>query len=193
MTQLHLLITLCILLLLSCSTDHSIQVRIDNNSEKLMTSSVDDSTSTYQEYLGEKLDPIREYVARVDSISMNDWSLVMSKDIVLNDEKYVATFHVWNDEIKKIELIKQNTLSNEKTLYYLKNDELMYVSERSMEDLGEDGLQLLKNKSFFENGVLIRSMNNQDCGAPFNQQYRDEEQKRILGDLEIIRELYSFD
>ncbi|MDG1334139.1 MAG: hypothetical protein P8P74_17535 [Crocinitomicaceae bacterium] len=178
-------------MLLSCfaSKIHAAESLITPSNQEF--EQLDDSTEVYQEYLGEKLDPIRKFVAEVDLIFSGDWSLVMNKSLELDSQDVTATIYVWNNVLIKIRVVNNEATANGESYYYFKNNEIVYVSEQSMEELGDDGLLLFKNKSFFENGTLIRSINNQDCGSPFNQEYRDAEQKRIMSDLDLIRAAFE--
>lgn len=179
------------LLLLACSANQKIESEIETSPTIEEISAVDDSTEVYQEYLGEKLNPIRKYVAEVDAVDFDDWSLVTDKSLELNSEQVVASIYVWNSTLKKIKVINQDPKSQGESNYYFKNNELVYVSEQSMKELGGDGILLFKNKSYFENETLIRSLNNQDCGSPYNEEYRVEEYKRIMADLDIIRAAFE--
>lgn len=166
------------------STEVAIQIK--DSSETVIQP--EDSTYVYEEYLAEKLYPIRDYVEKVDDISYSDWSLVLDRSFELNSEAVTATYFFWNEAMKKITLKFQDPAKKAESTYYFKAEELVFTLEQSLEEMGMDGSVLVINQSYFENGTLIRSINNQDCGAPFNEEYLKDEQKRILNDLEVIRQ-----
>lgn len=168
------------------------------------TSIVEDES----EYMIEKLKPIRDYVNKIDSIK--EWSLVLKKDIFLTTEGGEATFFNWNGKLKKVKTTEYGETFQKHSNYYLKNDSLLFVYERvikynrpfyhdsvAMKELGDDEAfdfnksLIVETESYFENGKLIRSLDNQDCGAPYNDEYRNEERTRIFKEFKELKDLYN--
>ena len=162
------------------STDIIDQLILDVDSTKQVVDS---------EYLSEKLNPIREYVAKIDSIPLGKWSLVRSVQFELNKSNVEATYHVWNSEIQKIVVVGKNGSHPNLATYYLKDRAIVYSFEK--EWIASDDEDILETESYFENEVLIRSLDNQDCGAPYSLDYRESEQERIFEDLKVIHEAYN--
>ena len=171
------------LFLLGCSANN-VNAETSSEAEKNIEQT-EDSTEVYQEYLAEKLNPIREYVSHLDSIS--EWPLMQSVQLELNGQMVTAEYFLKMSDLLKIKVISQDVTSQGEYTYYFKDNKIEYAYEKGMEEMGEDGLVLVKNESFFEDGMLIRSLNNQDCGSPFNQEYRDAEQVRIMQDVNRIK------
>ena len=84
------------------------------------------------------------------------------------------------------------------TEYYLLNGQLSFVFEKrrkynrplyydksamrennDTEAFDFNQSEIIEDRSYFENGKLLHQINNQDCGAPFADDYLLEEQKRI--------------
>jgi hypothetical protein len=51
-----------------------------------------------------------------------------------------------------------------------------------------DKSEIIEDRSYFENGDLIRQINNQDCGSPFAEDYLKEEQVRLKTEFEKLKE-----
>ena len=60
------------------------------------------------EYMSEKLNPIRTFVKKIDSLK--EWSLVIKKDIYLTTEGGEAIFYNWNGELKKVKRLNMERL-----------------------------------------------------------------------------------
>ena len=92
----------------------------------------------------------------------------------------------------------------------MKNDSLLFVYEKvikynrpiyhdsiAMREMGDnevfdfDESLIIETESYFENGKLIRSLDNQDCGAPYNEEYRNEERKRIFKEFKELKNVYN--
>lgn len=160
------------------------------------------------EYMFEKLNPIRTYVNKIDSIK--EWSLVIKKDIYFTTEGGEATFYNWNGKLKKVKTTEYGETFQKHSKYYLKNDTLIFVYEKiikynrpiyhdstAMIELDDnevfnfDESLILETESYFENGKLIRSLDNQDCGAPYNEDYRNEERLRIFKEFKELKNVYN--
>lgn len=165
-------------LLTNCTESHQ-------KSPSLTPDKSNHDTASNTEYLAEKLIPIRTYVAHIDSI--NEWSLVLPKDLDQTPMKGKVTFFVWNNEILKIITNQSNKNSNKSSRYYIKNRQLIFVHEKIMDLKNETELE---TESYYENEKLIRSLDNQDCGAPYNDEYHLMEQKRIEMDMKKLMKLY---
>jgi hypothetical protein len=160
------------------------------------------------EYMIEKLNPIRAYVKKIDSLK--EWSLVIKKDIYLTTEGGEAIFYNWNGELKKVKTTEYGETFQKHSKYYLKNDSLLFVYEKvikynrpiyhdsiAMREMGDnevfdfDESLIIETESYFENGKLIRSLDNQDCGAPYNEDYRNDERKRIFKEFKELKNVYN--
>jgi hypothetical protein len=190
----------------ACNTSHdntkdTIEKTENESKDNLI---VDDDS----EYMIEKLKPIIEYVYKIDSIK--EWSLVIKKDIFLTTEGGEATFYNWNGKLKKVKTTEYGETFQKHSKYYLKNDTLLFVYEKvikykrpiyhdstSMIEMGDnevfdfDESLIIETESYFEKGILIRSLDNQDCGAPYNQDYRNDECKRIFKEFKELKNVYN--
>jgi hypothetical protein len=160
------------------------------------------------EYMFEKLNPIRTYVKKIDSIK--EWTLVIKKDIYLTTEGGEVIFYNWNGKLKKVKTTEYGETFQKHSKYYLNNDTLLFVYEKvikynrpiyhdstSIKELGDnevfdfDESLIIETESYFENGKLIRSLDNQDCGAPYNEEYRNDERKRIFKEFKELKNVYN--
>ncbi len=164
---------------------------------------------TYEEFMVERLDPIRAYVKSLDNPN-REWSLVLKKETHFSSEGGEAIFYNWNGKLQKVEAISFGEMGQVNAKYYLKNDTLVFVyekvlqynrpiyqDEKRMKDLGDteffdlEKSEVIETESYFENGKLIRSIDNQDCRAPYNQEYRDMEQKRLHKEFKRLKAAYN--
>ena len=51
-----------------------------------------------------------------------------------------------------------------------------------------DNSEIIETRSYFENGTLIRQINNQDCGSPFADEYLKKEEVRLKAEFEKLKE-----
>ncbi|BDD05815.1 hypothetical protein [Aureibacter tunicatorum] len=124
---------------------------------------------SHDEYMGNSLRPIREIVNRLSSLSQ--WTQIDSAVLLIADESVEVEYYYLDKELVKV---IANTNEEKYKYYYLLNSELIFVLES--EETGGDNI---KEESYFEKGNLLRQVNNQDCGAPYPQDYLREEQLRI--------------
>ena len=138
------------------------------------------------EYLTDRLKPIRANFKRINSIA--NWTFIDTLNI--EDESIEggeAAFYFQNKQLEKI--LKRNfgEMSQWLTEYYLLNGQLSFVFERRYQynryfldkEFDFDKSEIIEDRSYFENGKLLHQINNQDCGSPFANDYLLEEQKRI--------------
>lgn len=194
------------LIIAACNTSH-------DNAKETIKKSENESKDTLivdndSEYMIEKLKPIREYVNKIDSIK--EWSLVIKKDIFLTTEGGEATFYNWNGKLKRVKTTEYGETFQKHSKYYLKNDTLLFVYEKvikynrpiyrdstAMREMGDsevfdfDESLIIETESYFENGILIRSLDNQDCGDPYNEDYRNDERKRIYKEFKELKNVYN--
>lgn len=89
-------------------------------------------------------------------------------------------------QLKKVSVWKDINDEKSVTEYYMDGDVVMYVSEyidyHSSKEREEDG----ENRYFFQNGSIIRIYMVGDCGAPFNDEFRNNEQQRLMDELESV-------
>lgn len=158
------------------------------------------------EYLYETLYPIRVYIAKIDSIS--NWSDSISKNVFLTTEGGEAVYYFLQDTLAKVEAFLFGEMFQKHLKYYLKSDTLVFAYEKeinynrpifwdsiSMKEIYDNEAfdfnqsLIIETESYFENGDLVRSIDNQDCGAPYNSEYRNMERKRILEEFNELKKL----
>lgn len=148
------------------------------------------------EYLTDRLKPIRKNFKRINSITY--WTSIDTVKIEKTTEVGETKFYQQNGQLEKILTQHFGETSQQLTEYYLLNGQLSFVFEKSypynhrisldttemkennnneifdleMHDIQED-------KSYFENGKLIHRIESGDCGAPFAKEYILQEHQRI--------------
>jgi hypothetical protein len=198
----------------SCSLGNQESTSIKTETAIATTDSVRDkyvsqkeSTATEDlpanEYMAEQLKHIRANFRKINSIS--DWSTVETKELWESTEGGGARFYTNNGALQKV-LVRQFGETFQKlTEYYLLDGKLSLVIEKvhqynrpiyydssAMRANGDDEAfdftkaEIIEDRSYFQNGKLLHQLSNQDCGAPFADEYLQQEQKRILTNFQNV-------
>ena len=162
------------------------------------------SDTTYQEYMGERLKPIRANTTRIDGI--NEWTAVHKRKLAQTVEGGSAEYYFIKDTLLKITAVQFAETGKSISDFYTRNSELSFVLEKTYkynrpitwdstamkenhdtEVFDGDSSEVVVEESYFENGVLIRQINNQDCGSPFAADYLKEEQVRLKAEFQKLK------
>jgi len=156
------------------------------------------------EYLTERLKPIRNNFKRINSIT--NWTSIDTINLENEaTEGGEAKFYYQNGQLEKIITRHFGEMSQWLTEYYLLNGQLSFVLEKSYEynrpmyydstavkenkdteAFDFDKSEIIENRSYFENGKLLHQINKQDCGSPFSDDYLPEAQKSIKTDFDKL-------
>jgi hypothetical protein len=158
------------------------------------------------EYLTERLKPIRANFKRINSIA--DWTTIKTKDIWETTEGGEAKFYYLNGQLEKITTRHFGETFQLLTEYYLLKGQLSFVFEKSfkynrpiyhdstaMKEMNDtetfdfEKSEIVEDRSYFDKGKLLHQINSQDCGSPFADDYLLGEQKRIKTDFEKLIKL----
>ena len=155
-----------------------IQTGFEKNQSE-MKDSIKVEEAVYVEYLGRQLTMIRKKL--IPLTSTTQWVSIDKRKI--ETKNGAAIYYFLKGELQKIRFI-QNTDTTERFIeYYLDNDNLFFAFERQSDSIGlkndPEYYEPFEDSLFFEKGELIRIKSNMDCGAPFAEDYRKEEQKRL--------------
>ncbi|EGT4347406.1 hypothetical protein A4C53_RS19635 [Elizabethkingia anophelis] len=160
------------------------------------------------EYLTDKLKPIRDNFKRINSIEK--WHSIKQRDLFQSTEGGEAKYYYQKNKLEKIITRIFGESGQTLTEYYLLNGQLSFVYEKDYkynrplyydtkamkenndtEAFDFDKSEITENRSYFVNGKLIHILSSEDCGAPFSSDYIAEEQKSILSEysklLKLIR------
>ncbi|WP_236612288.1 hypothetical protein [Elizabethkingia anophelis] len=160
------------------------------------------------EYLTDKLKPIRDNFKRINSIEK--WSVIKQQDLFESAEGGEAKYYYQKNKLEKIITRIFGESGQTLTEYYLLNGQLSFVYEKNYkynrplyydtkamkenndtEAFDFDKSEITENRGYFVNGKLIHILNSEDCGAPYSSDYIAEEQKSILSEysklLKLIR------
>ena len=162
------------------------------------------SDTAYQEYMGERLKPIRANITRIDGI--NEWTAVHKRRLAQTVEGGSSEYYFVKDTLLKIIAIHFAETGKITSAFYTRNSELSFVVEKTVkynrpitwdstamkesndtEVFDGDSSEVIVDESYFENGVLIRQINNQDCGSPFAADYLKEEQVRLKAEFQKLK------
>ena len=209
--------TLLTALIFSCGTDKN---KVTETKTELYSVSVDSlQPDTIQlretfneedllvnEYLTERLKPIRANFKRINSIT--NWTNIDTKELWETTEGGEAKYYYQNGQLEKIVTRHFGETFQQLTEYYLMDGQLSFVFEKSYkynrpmyydttamkenndtEAFDFEKSEIVEDRSYFENGKLLHQLNNQDCGSPFADDYLLEEQKRIKTDFEKLIKL----
>lgn len=158
------------------------------------------------EYLTERLKPIRANFKRINSIS--NWTSIKTNDIWETTEGGEAKFYYLKGQLEKITTRHFGETFQLLTEYYLLNGQLsfvfaksykynrpMYYDSTSMKENNDteafdlEKSKIVEDRSYFYNGKLLHQLNNQNCGSPFADDYLIVEQKRIKANFEKLIKL----
>ena len=158
------------------------------------------------EYLTDKLKPIRENFKRINSIEK--WHFIKQRDLFESAEGGEAKYYYQKNKLEKIITRIFGESGQTLTEYYLLNEQLSFVYEKDYkynrplyydtkamkenndtEAFDFDKSEITENRSYFVNGKLVHILNIEDCGAPFSSDYIAEEQKSILGEYLKLQKL----
>lgn len=156
-----------------------------------------ESDIAVNEYLTDRLKPIRANFKRINSIIQ--WSSIKKKDIEGESaEGGEAVFYEQKGRLEKIAARLYGEMGQVLTEYYLLNGHLSFVFEKiytynrpmfydvkvmkenhDTEAFDFKKSEIEENRNYFEKGKLVHVTNSLDCGAPFSSDYIEGEQKRI--------------
>lgn len=162
----------------------------------LLTESLNKEDSSSNEYLAEKLQPIRDNFKRINSIAR--WTRVDEQDIDNAGEGGYVKYFYRKGKLEKLVARYFGETYQQLVEYYLLNGELSFVFDKTCrynrpfnydstamkensdtEAFDINKSELIENRSYFKHGKLIHQLNNQDCGTPFTEEYLLGEQQNI--------------
>jgi hypothetical protein len=164
-----------------------------------------ESDTVFEEYLGERLKPIRANFKRINEIT--EWTSIDKRKLNQSTEGGAATYYFLQDTLLKVVAIHFGETGKNIQEFYTRNGQLSFVFEQqyqynrpitwdstAMQESNDtetfdiDKSEIIEDRSYFENGDLIRQINNQDCGSPFAEDYLKEEQVRLKTEFEKLKE-----
>lgn len=183
----------------------SLQV-IPSDTTKIKASFRENDISV-NEYLTDRLKPIRTNFKRINSITK--WSSIEKKDIEGESaEGGEAVFYEQKGRLEKITARLYGEMGQVLTEYYLLNGDLSFVFEKiytynrpmfydvkAMKENNDTEAfdfkksEIEENRNYFEKGKLVHVVNSLDCGAPFSSDYIEGEQKRISEAFQKLQKL----
>lgn len=164
--------------------DKDLREKYDKQKDSLITD------TTYQEFMGEKLKPIRKKLKPL--LSRQEWTAVDKRKIDIKNGNGAAVYYFLDKELRKIRLLENTDSTDRFVEFYLDGKNLFFVFERQTDNYelknNPEFYEPFEDSLFFENNELIRIKSNMDCGAPFSEDYRKEEQVRLTTEFEKLKE-----
>jgi hypothetical protein len=180
----------------------------------LLRETFQEDDAIVNEYLSDVLEPIRVNFKRINSIP--SWTSIVTKDIWISTEGGEAKYYYLAETLEKVVERHYGETFQVSREYYLLDGQLSFVFQRiyrynspiyydstflyrnstEPEDLNDieffdfDRSEIIEERSYFERGILIHQINNQDCGSPFSEDYLVEEQERLtelFDNLAVLR------
>ncbi|MCH6199770.1 hypothetical protein MMU07_09270 [Aquiflexum sp. LQ15W] len=155
------------------------------------------------EYLTERLKPIRENFKRINSIK--DWTSIDTQELWDSTEGGEAKYYYQSGQLEKIITRHFGETFQQLTEYYLMNGQLSFVFEKSYrynrpiyydtivmkenndtEAFGFDISEIIEDRSYFENSKLLHKIEDGNNGASYAADYLIEEEKRMIGDFNYL-------
>jgi hypothetical protein len=181
-------------------------IQTDHNDTIELKETFNQENIPVNDYLTERLKPIRANFARINLIT--DWTSINKKDLRETTEGGEGVYYYLNKRLEKIVIREYGEMFQQLTEYYLIDNHLSFVFEKSYkynrpiyydtkmmkenndtEAFDFEKSEIIEDRSYFENGKLIHQLNNQDCGSQFADDYLLEEQQRILANFEQLMKL----
>jgi len=137
------------------------------------------------EYMGNILNPIRQKVKRQEE---NNFEL---DSTWTSDSKTIKRYQ---NEMGDTKITVRSKKPNEtrNATYYFHEHQVILVSEKIYETTLKEADEYYEGHTdslFVQNNKVVRIISTMDCGAPFSQEYRDEETGRLNANLEFLNAL----
>lgn len=146
--------------------------------------------TTYQEFMGEKLKPIRKKLKPL--LNSQKWTSMDKRKIDTKKGNGAAVYFFLDKELRKIRLLESTDSTDRFVEFYLDDNKLFFIFERHTNNYelknDHEFYEPFEDSLFFENDELIRIKSNMDCGAPFAEDYRKEEQIRLKTEFKKLKE-----
>lgn len=155
------------------------------------------------DYLKEELGSIRQNFKRINSI--DKWESISTKELWESTEGGQVNYYYSKQGLEKIVARQFGETGQVLIEYYLLNGKLSFVFQKSyrynrplfydsasMKMNDDDQVfdfelsEIIEDRSYFKNGKLLHQINSQDCGAPFSDEYLQDEQKRLKIEFEKL-------
>lgn len=155
------------------------------------------------DYLKEELVSIRQNFKRINSI--DKWESMSTKELWESTEGGQVNYYYSKQGLEKIVARQFGETGQVLIEYYLLNGKLSFVFQKSyrynrplfydsasMKMNDDDQVfdfelsEIIEDRSYFKNGKLVHQINSQDCGAPFSDEYLQDEQKRLMKEFEKL-------
>lgn len=148
------------------------------------------------DYLVKDLESVRKNFKRINSIKK--WASTEKFDLWESTEGGEAQYYYSEHTLEKIIVRHFGETFQNLVEYYLRNDSLSFVYEKSLKynrpiywdsiamtenndnqvfDYGQS--EIIEVRSYFLNNILVHQLNSEDCGSPFNEEYLRDEQNLI--------------
>lgn len=155
------------------------------------------------DYLKEELVSIRQNFKRINSI--DKWESISTKELWESTEGGQVNYYYGKQGLEKIVARQFGETGQVLIEYYLLKDKLSFVFQKSYRynrplfydsasmKMNDDNQvfdfelsEIIEDRSYFKNGKLLHQINSQDCGAPFSDEYLQDEQKRLMIEFEKL-------
>lgn len=140
------------------------------------------------EYLNEELQPIRANFKRINSIVAFDKVIVDNYTSINAVDEGEVIFYYSKNELQKVTNHQYESTYQYLTEYYLLDGKLSFAFNKTLEynapynsdqfDLSKS--ELIEDRYYFKDDVLLHQLNSQDCGAPFESEYLKAEGENVL-------------
>lgn len=200
--EIFTIITLSIMTMVGCKNNVEKKENQNEDTIRLIKTFKQDSINV-NEYLTEKIKPIRENFKRLNSIE--NWTKIKVIELLESPEGGAGEYYFQNKKLEKIITNHFGETFQKLTEYYLKNGELSFVYEKSYkynrpfyydsnvkkenddtEEFDFDKSEVIEVRSYFNQKKLIHQLNNQDSSLPLTNDYLFEEQKRLINEFEEL-------
>lgn len=140
------------------------------------------------EYLSEELQSIRANFKRINRIDNFDKVIIDNYTSSNAVDEGEVTFYYLKNELQKVTNHQYESTQQYLTEYYLLEGKLCFVLNKTLEynapvesdlfDLSKS--ELMEDRYYFKDDILLHLLDSQDCGAPFESEYLKAEGENVL-------------
>ncbi|MCB9195291.1 MAG: hypothetical protein H6598_03620 [Flavobacteriales bacterium] len=185
----YITLALTSVILVACSEETTTENPTEQNASHESVEQIEEVVET----VDPRIEAIDQIVDELNQTSQ--WDNKKKFEMLESTEGGELKFLYLGDQIAHIKEFHYGEMGRKENKYYLQDGQLVYTIETTYEynaphymegEFDITQTDTLVDESYFEEGMLFRRYENQDCGAPFADDYKLEEQKRIQTRLEEL-------
>ncbi len=169
-------------------------LQLDSVEKKSNPEKTDDDTPVYEEFMGDKLKPIREKIRKNEK---EGWTTIDKRKLEYKGLTGAIEYYFFKEDLLIIKTKRWNDSKDSlvDTRIYLEGNQPFFAYETSFDSLEYKKepkyYDQYEDSIFFEKGEVIRIKASMDCGAPFAESYRKEVGTEVYALLDYCMKRYN--